>query len=133
MFRILSIIVSLFLIQNYALAETAPNKDIPPAQEVSKEPKEASAGNVAPAPDGASVQKDVDQHKKVIEEYKKYLSTVPEGVRDEIREYRKDVIKLNKEKISLYKKLSQEAQDFLSKERSFKKQLPFRERSKIND
>lgn len=93
-------------------------------------PLDSGSANAAKA---SSAKKDIDQHKEVIEEYKRYLATIPEEVRDEIREYRKEVIRLNKQKITLYKKLSQEAQNFLTSERNFKKRLPFRERRKVSE
>lgn len=118
MLRILSILICLFFSFNI-LAQEGPMPQAPEGSET----KSAS--------DDSKAKKDIDQHKKVIEEYKEYLATIPEPVRDEIREYRKEVIKLNKLKISLYKKLSQEAQEFLNKERNFKKRLPFKERKAI--
>jgi hypothetical protein len=68
-----------------------------------------------------------DKHTQVVEDYKKFLSAVPPAIRDEVREYRKSVTKINKEKATLYKRLSQEAQDFLSKERQFKMKLPVKD------
>ncbi len=70
---------------------------------------------------------DTEKHKQVVEDYKKFLESVPPAVREEIREYRKAVIKVNKEKSNLYKRLTQEAQDFLSKERQFKMKLPLKD------
>lgn len=146
MLRILSIIVSIFLFHNYAFAVDNPVKELPPmpspikeAPPIPQQAKEASpidynedAKSQAPSKAANSTDKqDVEQHKDVIDEYKKFLSKVPGDVRDEIREYRKEVIKLNRQKISLYKQLSQESQDFLNSERDFKKRLPFRERRKI--
>jgi hypothetical protein len=72
-------------------------------------------------------KEDADKHKQVVEEYKKFLTAVPPAVRDEIREYRKSVTRINREKSTLYKKLSQEAQDFLSKERQYKMRLPLKD------
>jgi hypothetical protein len=65
-----------------------------------------------------------EQYHKIVTEYKKYLKTVPSEVRQEIRGYRKTIVQINKAKTDLYKKLSQEAQNFLSKEREIKKKLP---------
>ena len=97
---LLSIIAVLFTF-SHAIAEEAPNKG-PTATDTN----------------------DTEKHKQAVEEYKKFLNGVPPVVRDEIREYRKSVMKINKEKAGLYKKLSQEAQDFLSKEQQFKRKLP---------
>lgn len=65
-----------------------------------------------------------EEYQKVVGEYKKYLRNVPVAVRQEIRDFRKEVININKEKSALYKKLSQEAQKFLAKEREIKRKLP---------
>ncbi|MEY3197051.1 MAG: hypothetical protein RLZZ59_419 [Pseudomonadota bacterium] len=72
-----------------------------------------------------------EKYNKIVEEYKKYLLTVKKEVREEIRAYRKEVARINREKIETYKKLSQEAQNFLAKERDLKKQLPIKHRHKI--
>ncbi|MBF8246591.1 MAG: hypothetical protein ISN64_01175 [Rickettsia sp.] len=58
-------------------------------------------------------------------EYESYLSEIPKEVRTEIIDYRKKIISLNKQKIILYNKLSQESQKFLQKEEEFKKKLAF--------
>lgn len=116
----LRILLVILLFQNYAYAEESTMPESP------KPSKAPAAETYTP-----KANKDADQHKKVIEEYKQFLSKIPEEVRDEVRNYRKEVIKLNKQKIKLYKKLSQEAQQFLNSERNFKKRLPFRDRRKI--
>lgn len=146
MFRILLVLANIFLFHTYAFAVdvppplSSPTKEAPPIAQPAKEaPPIASSSESAPLSPNAKAEvmsasqskKDAEQHREVIEEYKKFLSKVPEDVRDEIREYRKEVIKLNRKKISLYKRLSQQAQEFLTTERNFKKRLPFRERSKV--
>lgn len=70
-----------------------------------------------------------EEYQKIVSEYKKYLAGVPSAVRQEIRGYRKEMVQLNKAKSALYKKLSQEAQNFLSKERDMKKKLPIRNKA----
>ena len=65
-----------------------------------------------------------DKYKKVIEEYKEYLATINEKTAKEIKEYRIEVEKLNQQKKGLYRRLSQEAQQHLARERDFKKKLP---------
>jgi|GEM_PF-5352646 len=125
--RFFIILLSCLCISQYSMgSEPAPVQEKPiPNSEANQKSSEAKE---QPEP---LINKGMEQHKKVIEEYKKYLSTVPENVRDEIREYRKSVIKINKQKIALYKKLSQEAQSFLTEERKYKKKLPFKERKQI--
>ena len=68
------------------------------------------------------------EFQKVIDEYREYIATIPAETRQEIVEYRKEVARLNKEKISLYKKLSQTAQEYLKKEKMYKKRLPVDQR-----
>ena len=65
-----------------------------------------------------------EQYQKIVDEYKQYLRNVPAEVRQEIRAYRQEIVRINKEKSAMYKKLSQEAQNFLAKERTIKKKLP---------
>ena len=90
--------------------------------------EEASAPTAAANADkNKALNENKEKHKQVVEDYKKFLASIPPATREEIREYRKSVIKANKEKAMLYKKLSQEAQDFLAKERSFKTQLPLKD------
>ncbi len=61
---------------------------------------------------------------KIINEYKNYLTEVPQEVKEEIIKYRTEISKLNKQKKLLYKKLSQEAQNHLKKEQKYKAQIP---------
>ena len=76
--------------------------------------------------------KEPEDFQKVVEEYKKYVSQVPAGIREEIIAYRKEIARINKEKRLLYKKLSQEAQDYLKTEQEYKKRLPLNRKSLIN-
>jgi peptidoglycan hydrolase CwlO-like protein len=107
--KILLSIIAVFFTFSYAVAESA-------VDQVAKTLSDKEA-----------IQNDSEKHKQVVEEYKKFLGAVPPVTRDEVREYRKAVTKINKEKVTLYKKLSQEAQDFLSKERQFKMKLPLKD------
>jgi hypothetical protein len=66
---------------------------------------------------------DIAINKTVLEEYKAYLATVSDSVIDEIVQYRKNIVRLNKEKKNLSTKLSVEAQNFLATEKTFKKKL----------
>lgn len=70
-----------------------------------------------------------EQYHKIVEEYKAYLKRVPSEVRQEIRVYRQEMVQINKAKAALYKKLSQEAQRFLAKEREIKKKLPIKDKA----
>lgn len=64
------------------------------------------------------------EYQKIISDYKDYLSDVSPEVMEEIREYRKEVVKINKKKKDLFSALSQEAQRYLAKEDDMKKKLP---------
>ena len=75
--------------------------------------------------------RDPAQFQKVIDEYKDYLATVPVEIRDEILAFRKETVRLNKEKKELYKKLSQGSQNYLKKEQQYKKKLPLNRKSLI--
>ncbi|KAF8818557.1 hypothetical protein [Rickettsia endosymbiont of Cardiosporidium cionae] len=61
---------------------------------------------------------------EIINEYKAYLTTLPLEVIEEIIEYRQNIANINKQKIELFRQLSQEAQIHLQREQEFKKQLP---------
>ena len=61
---------------------------------------------------------------KIIDEYKKYLSSVKPKVRDEIVSFRRAIANLNKQKREYYQSLSPEAQHYLQTEQEFKKRLP---------
>lgn len=73
------------------------------------------------------------EYQQVVDDYKKYLSTVSKDVLHEIKDFRTEVEKLRQHKKDLYSKLSQEAQAHLAKEKEFKKKLPKKEHSKINN
>ncbi len=64
------------------------------------------------------------EYEKIIQEYKDYLATIPVETRQEIVAYRREISRLNLEKINLFEKLSQKAQEYLKKERDFKQRLP---------
>lgn len=72
------------------------------------------------------------QFQQVIEDYKDYASKISPEIREEVIEYRKSVAKLNKEKKLLYRRLSQEAQQYLKKEQEYKKKLPLRRKGLID-
>lgn len=76
--------------------------------------------------------KDSVEYQKVIDEYKSYVATIPVEIREEVIAYRTEVAKLNKQKRTLYRKLSQASQDYLKKEQQYKKRLPLQRKSLIN-
>lgn len=118
MLKLLTLLVTLSLNQlAYAAAPPAP---MPPSSyEKEKVPE------IAHSEDG--------NYQQVIDEYKTYVATVGKNVRDEIVDFRKEMAKLNKQKHNTYKKLSQEAQQYLAKERELKRKLPIDQRKALKD
>ena len=76
--------------------------------------------------------RDPAEFQQVIDEYKAYVAKISPEIRDEVIAFRKDIAKLNKKKKILYRKLSQESQDYLKQEQSYKKKLPLKRKSLIN-
>ncbi len=66
---------------------------------------------------------------EIIQDYKEYLATIPQNIRDEIMEYRKKISNLNKQKTLLYQQLTQESQSYLAKEQQFKKKLSLEDKN----
>ena len=71
------------------------------------------------------------KYNDVMNEYRKYIETVPQDIRTELEGYRIKIAELNKSKKELYKKLSQEAQGYLKTEQKFKKKLPIKLRNVV--
>jgi hypothetical protein len=71
-----------------------------------------------------SLEESEAYYKKIIEEYKKHLQTIPVDLRKEIRDFRMEIAKLQKEKRELYKRLSIQAQEYLKQEEQFRRKLP---------
>ncbi len=65
-------------------------------------------------------------YQEIVDDYKAYLSTVPQNVQNEIREFRTAVAKIQKRKKELYKKLSNEAQEYLKTEEGYRRKLPIK-------
>ena len=113
MLKILTLLITLFF-SNHAFAVAQPMPSAPAEAVAAKSDKEAS-------------------YQQIIDEYKAYLTTVDKSVREEIVTFRKEIARLNKQKHSTYKKLSQEAQHYLAKERELKRRLPIEQRKNITD
>ncbi|MES2214847.1 MAG: hypothetical protein V4485_02350 [Pseudomonadota bacterium] len=71
------------------------------------------------------------EYHKIVEEYKAYLAKVKPEIREEIKDFRTEIAKINKQKNDIYKALSQEAQRYLAEERKLKKRLPKHQRNLI--
>ncbi|WP_341756909.1 MULTISPECIES: hypothetical protein [unclassified Candidatus Tisiphia] len=70
----------------------------------------------------ATVNSD-NELQKIIDEFISYAAGVSAKLREEIKEYRIAVAKLNGQKRDLYNKISQEAQEYFRKEREYKKRI----------
>lgn len=72
----------------------------------------------------ANLAKKETHYQGIIKQYSLYIASVPEDVRNEIREFRKETAKIQKMKRDLYKKLSIGAQSYLKHEKAFRAKLP---------
>lgn len=64
-----------------------------------------------------------DELQKIIDDFRVYVSGISAEVREEVKKYRIEVAKINNQKRDLYKKISQEAQNYLAKEQEYKKRM----------
>ncbi|NRB10042.1 MAG: hypothetical protein HRU35_00240 [Rickettsiaceae bacterium] len=117
MYRIITTFIFLIIVlfNNIIFAVTAD------ADEVAKQKKAANEELI----------NESKQFEQIIEEYKKYVSSIPENVREEVITYRKAIAKINKKKRLLYQQLSKESQEYLKREQEYKKKLPLKRRSLI--
>ncbi|MDG1437267.1 MAG: hypothetical protein P8P83_05780 [Rickettsiaceae bacterium] len=76
--------------------------------------------------------RDPAEFQKVIDEYKTYVAKISPEIRDEVIAFRKEIAKLNREKKTLYIKLSTASQNYLKEEQYYKKKLPLNRKSLIN-
>ena len=53
---------------------------------------------------------------RIIDDFNEYNVKIPAPVREEVKEYRTKIVKINQQKRELYQKISQEAQNYLAKE-----------------
>lgn len=83
-----------------------------------------------------SSEADKVQYQKLIDDYQNYANKTPSKVKDEVVGYLQKINEIEKhrkeQKRELYKKLSEEAQSLLTKERECRKKLPFYMRSKVS-
>lgn len=66
-----------------------------------------------------------DELQKIESDFKSYAAGISAELREEITKYRIEVAKINGQKRELYQKISQEAQNYLAKERDYKKRILF--------
>jgi DNA replication initiation complex subunit (GINS family) len=86
----------------------------------------------AEADDNKQIDAAAKSQEEIISEYKNFVAKLPAKVRDEVIEFRKSIAAINKQKREMYKKLSQEAQNYLIKEQEYRKQLPIKQKALIN-
>lgn len=94
--------------------------------------------NISFASDATQHSESIDDSTKsaadfqnIIDEFKAYAATVPQDVQKEVVDYRIKISDLNKQKRQLYKKLSQDAQDYLQQLQAYKAKLPLQHKAKI--
>lgn len=107
----LIITVGLLLLSSNSIAETIPTTNI--------------ANTIPPTTSNASktTVNSNNELQKVIDEFSSYIAGISVELTEEIRRYRIEVAKINSHKRKLYKKISQEAQNYLAKEREYKKRI----------
>jgi hypothetical protein len=64
-----------------------------------------------------------DELQKIIDDFRVYASGISVEIREEVKKYRIEIAKINNQKRDLYKKISQEAQNYLAKEQEYKKRM----------
>lgn len=92
------------------------------------EKKDLEENSVSAVQGGVQLQ----TQQEIIDEFKTFASSIPEDVRSEVVEFRKEIASINKKKREAYKKLSNAAQNYLLKEQEYKKRLPLKDKSRIN-
>ncbi|HJD55619.1 MAG TPA: hypothetical protein LFW21_03050 [Rickettsia endosymbiont of Pyrocoelia pectoralis] len=70
---------------------------------------------------------------KIIDEFYNYARTIKPEVREEVKNYRIEIVNINKTKRELYNSLSSEAQSFLAKEQEYKQRLSISKTSDETD
>ena len=71
-------------------------------------------------------------YQKVISEYRAHLAKVPKEIRNEIKNFRLEIAKLQAQKREIYSKLSVQAQEYLKTEDQFRKKLPVEKDGRID-
>ncbi|MCC8417073.1 MAG: hypothetical protein LN588_00720 [Rickettsia endosymbiont of Bryobia graminum] len=64
-----------------------------------------------------------DELQKIINDFNSYAGKIPVNIREEVKNYRIKIAEINKGKRELYRKISQEAQNYLSEEQKYKKRI----------
>ncbi|WP_341757547.1 hypothetical protein [Candidatus Tisiphia endosymbiont of Ditula angustiorana] len=102
--RLITTIIGLLLLSSNSLADTTAAK--------------SNANKTNISSNGSN-----DELQKIESDFKSYVAGVSAELREEIIKYRIEVAKINDQKRELYKKISQEAQNYLAKERDYKKRI----------
>jgi hypothetical protein len=77
------------------------------------------------------VKQENPEYTKIVADYRKYLETLSESVKEEVVNYRTKNAQLNLQKKKLYKELTVEAQKHLKMEQEYKRKLPIKYRHEI--
>lgn len=64
-----------------------------------------------------------DELQKIINDFNSYAEKIPVNIREEVKNYRIKIAEINKGKRELYRKMSQEAQNYLAEEQKYKKRI----------
>ncbi|XVN42407.1 MAG: hypothetical protein RCG15_07290 [Candidatus Rickettsia vulgarisii] len=64
-----------------------------------------------------------DELQKIINDFNSYAGKIPVNIREEVKNYRVKIAEINKGKRELYRKMSQEAQNYLAEEQKYKKRI----------
>lgn len=83
----------------------------------------ASQSNTAPTIKTINKNSTNDDLQKIINDFNTYAGKIPANIREEIKNYRIKISDINKEKRELYRKMSQEAQNYLAEEQKYKKKI----------
>ena len=119
--------IGLLAIATFNLAHADPQTTLPNSQSNSQ----TVVGQPAAQDVSTNASSPQAKYQAVIDEYRRYLSTVNKTTRNEIINFRKEMGDINKKKRDLYKSLSQEAQLLLEKEKAAKKGLPINMKKQI--
>ncbi|WP_341754012.1 hypothetical protein [Candidatus Tisiphia endosymbiont of Dioctria rufipes] len=102
--RLITTIIGLLLLSSNSLADTTAAK--------------SNANKTNISSNGTN-----DELQKIESDFKSYAAGVSAELREEIIKYRIEVAKINGQKRELYNKISQEAQNYLARERDYKKRI----------
>lgn len=125
--RIITALLGLFLVNSYSFANQMPKS------EPTTTHQNTIPNAIKNTTNEVSNSSSRDELQKIIDDFEAYVAGIPLHVRDEIKEYRVKIANINKEKRELYKKISQEAQNYLTKEQQYKKRILIHKKEQANN